>query len=108
MGKKGGSSSVQNYERPLSQQELALFATQNDMMQAGIGVAAEQEARSQEQHDYWKDNYLKMEGGGSGNTPQDALAMKKLDQQMPNYREDTSGVRDGSFNGYPGTAKGGV
>lgn len=62
MGKKGGSS-VQNYERPLSQQELQLLETQNQMLNAGIGIAQEQEARSADQYRQWQDTYEPIETG---------------------------------------------
>lgn len=62
MGKKGGTS-VQNYERPLSQQELTLLETQNQMLNAGIGIAQEQEARSADQYGQWQDTYEPIETG---------------------------------------------
>ena len=93
MGKKGDNKTV-NQERPISQQELRLLETQNQQLQKGIAVAENQEARSQEQHDIWKDNYLVDEVYGDHRpTPQMEMSQGQiLDNQMPKYAEDTSGV----------------
>lgn len=61
MGKKGGDTTYQ--ERPLSAQELQLLNTQNEMLKAGIGVAQQQENRSNAIYDDWRNNYLGMETG---------------------------------------------
>lgn len=106
-----GKKETKNIERPQSAQELQLLQTQNQQLQKGIGVAEEQEARAQEQHQYWKDNYLSMEGGdyaGNSGSQNDINEMKKLDNQMPQYAEDTSGARGASQYMQPnkGGAKG--
>jgi len=62
MGSKGGGT-VQNYERQLSQQELDLLETQNEMLNAGIGIAQEQENRSADQYQQWQNTYEPIETG---------------------------------------------
>lgn len=105
MGKKGKNTTTYQ-ERPQSAQELKLLETQNQMTQAGIGIAREQEDRSQAQYDQWKDTYLPLEtgamaaGANRGNgyqagmqaDPRASLFRQQLDNQMPRYAEDTSGV----------------
>ncbi len=92
MSKKG---STQNIERPQSAQELALLETQNDMQQQAIDVAKQQEGRSQEQYQTWKDSYLPMEVAMHGDPGGTAETRAMLDRQMPRYAEDTSGVMSG-------------
>lgn len=65
MGSKGGTS-VQNYERELSAEELQLLETQNTMLNAGIGIAEEQEARSADQYAQWQSTYEPIETGLMG------------------------------------------
>ena len=89
MSKKG---STQNIERPQSAQELALLETQNDMQQQAIDVAKQQEGRSQEQYQTWKDSYLPMEVAMHGDPGGGQAQRDMLDRQMPRYAEDTSGV----------------
>ncbi len=106
-----GKKETKNVERPQSAQELALLETQNQQLQKGIAVAENQEARSQEQHEDWKRAYLPMETGmiGSGATRENGYQSsgkggvrtdgrmgefrQQMDNQMPRYKEDTSGVR---------------
>ncbi len=93
MSKKGGTTNV---ERPQSAQELQLLQTQSEQIQKGIAVAEQQEKRSSEQHQIWKDNYLPMEVqmGGQASPEQEASVNKMMDNQMPRYAEDTSGAYD--------------
>ncbi len=91
MGKKG-SNTTQNIERPQSAQELALLETQNAMQQQAINVAQQQEDRSNEQHNLWKENYLPMEVAMNGDAGGGQAERDMLDNQMPRYAEDTSGV----------------
>ena len=94
-----GKKSTTNVERPQSAQELQLLETQNQMMQSGIAVAQDQEARSAEQHKIWKDNYLPVEVPiGKVNQKAYNQHAQRLDNQMPQYAEDTSGVMGGSQN----------
>ena len=116
-----GKKETKNVERPQSSQELALLETQNVQLQKGIATAESQEARSNEQHQIWKDNYLPMEVqmGGQANPQEEARIDKMMDNQMPRYAEDTSGAYDrpapqqpqanigGSAKGSRGSAKGG-
>ena len=91
MGSSKGK--VENIERPQSEQELALLDTQNKMIERGIITTEEQEARSAEQHKIWKDNYLPMEVTMGGVDAGGGQAQRQmLDNQMPRYAEDTSGV----------------
>ncbi len=62
MGKKGDNKTTYE-QRPLSSQELQLLQTQNKMMEAGIGVAQQQEDRSNAIYNDWKNNYLGIETG---------------------------------------------
>ena len=104
MSKKGGDT--QNYERPLSPQELALYETQNKQLEKGIAIAEEQEARSQDQYAQYNRDFLPDLAMGTGNNDQ---YVAQMDRQMPNYAEDTSGARSQSFNYQPqpqGGAKG--
>jgi len=59
MSKKGTS----NYERELSQQELSLLETQNQMMQQGVNIAQTAEDRSQKHDQQWQNTYLPIETG---------------------------------------------
>jgi len=58
-----GSKGTKNYERELSPEELQLFQTQNEMMQAGIGIAQQAEDRSQNQYQQWQATYEPIETG---------------------------------------------
>ena len=103
---KKGSSTVENYERELSPQELRLFETQNDQMQQAIDIYGKQENRSEEQYTDWKRAYLPAETGmisqgatrangyqgGVQGDGRSQLFQGQIDNQMPRYREDTSGV----------------
>ena len=93
MGGKG-SNTTQNIERPLSQEELALYETQNEQLKKGIAIAQQQEDRAQRTQQIYEDNFLPMEVNMGGVA--DPAAEKKyndmLDNQMPRYAEDTSGV----------------
>ena len=93
MSKKGNPTPQ---ERPLSQQELELLQTQNEQMQKGIAVAENQEARANEQNQIWKDNYLPLEVqmGGAPSEAEQYKYNQMLNNQMPRYAEDTSGVMD--------------
>lgn len=65
MGKKGKNV---YQERPQSAQELRLLETQNQMMKAGIDVQKQQDDRSQQMYNDWRNNYQGMETGEiSGN-----------------------------------------
>lgn len=88
-----GKKSTTNVERPQSAQELQLLETQNENIQRGMAIAEEQDARSAEMHKNWKDNYLPMEVQQGGSNPSKSFAgSQTLDNQMPRYAEDTSGV----------------
>lgn len=71
IGKKGGDT---YQERPQSDQELTLLSTQNDMMQQGIDIAKQQDARSQELYTDWKNTYRDMEQTDLKNAVQNANA----------------------------------
>lgn len=104
MGKKG-KNVTKNVERPLSQQELALLQTQNAQLQKGIAIANEQDKRSADQYNLWKQNYLPMEvqmGGVARDPAADKQYQQQLDNQMPKYAQDTSGARG------PAATKGGA
>ena len=96
-----GKKETKNIERPQSQQELRLLETQNAQLQKGIAVAENQEARSQEQYDQYKRDFLPdmTMNGASARGNEDAMRM--MDNQMPDYAEDTSGARDSTFNQQP-------
>ncbi len=91
MSKKG---TTQNIERPQSAQELRLLETQNAMQQQAIGIAQQQEDRSNEQNKIWKENYLPMEVSMNGDPRGGQKEMDMLNNQMPRYAEDTSGAMD--------------
>jgi len=59
MSKKGTT----NYERELSQQELELLETQNQMMQQSVNIAQQAEDRSQDQYRQWQATYEPIETG---------------------------------------------
>jgi len=58
-----GGKTTKNYERQLSQQELQLLETQNQMMQQGIDIAQTAENRSESQYQDWQDTYRPVETG---------------------------------------------
>lgn len=51
------------HERELSQQELDLLETQNQMMQQGVDIAQQAENRSQDQYNQWRNTYEPIETG---------------------------------------------
>ena len=73
MSKKGGggttyqpimtSPTSQVTEREQSPSELALLMTQNKALESGIAISEEQNMRSQQTHDIWKETYLPIETG---------------------------------------------
>ena len=95
MGKSSKGKTV-NQERAATPQEMRLWEEQTRQMGAATQVAKEQEARSKEQHQIWKDNYLVDEVMGDVD-PNGAEAQKyaeAMNAQMPRYAEDTSGTYD--------------
>ena len=71
MSKKGNTTiqqpamqaPTQKSDRVQSPDELRLLQTQNESLQSGIAIAEEQEARSRQMHDIWKETYLPVETG---------------------------------------------
>ena len=97
MSKKGGSTTYQ--ERPLTEQELSLLSTQNDMMQQGIDIAKQQDARSQELYQDWRNTYRDMEQNDLKNATLDANAnMGQVDQNE--YGRQKANLFSGFDTGY--------
>lgn len=55
--KSGGGGDTYNTERPQSAEELRLLDSQGAALDAGIAIAAEQEARAAEGYQSWVDSY---------------------------------------------------
>ena len=88
-GKGGGSSTTNVTQRPLTTQELQLLSTQKDALNSGINIAKQQDERSAEQQNIWKQNYLPYEQQLGGMT---TSSNARLGQLADNFTNLSSGL----------------
>ena len=89
-----GKKETKNVERQASAQELALWQTQADQIKKGIAVAEQQEARSAKQEARYERDFVPDMSMNGASDQAMGQGMAELNNQMPRYAEDTSGVYD--------------